>query len=110
MDTTKAEPKLGTDAPTLADDSRIVADRARVAGSKSSAPAEIRDHELIRRIGQGSYGEVWLARNVMGTYRAVKIVYRAAFENAGHSRASSIAFKNSRRSPDRTTGSSISSR
>jgi hypothetical protein len=33
---------------------------------------------LIRRIGQGSYGEVWLARNVMGTYRAVKIVYRAA--------------------------------
>jgi hypothetical protein len=41
---------------------------------------EIRDHELIRCIGPGSYGEVWLARNVMGTYRAVKIVYRAAFE------------------------------
>jgi WD40 repeat protein len=33
-------------------------------------------------IGRGSYGEVWLARNAMGTYRAVKIVYRASFEHA----------------------------
>jgi WD40 repeat protein len=39
------------------------------------------DHELIRCIGRGSYGEVWLAYNVMGTYRAVKIVYRSSFEN-----------------------------
>src|SRR5262249_54594868 len=43
---------------------------------------QVPDHELLTRIGQGSYGEVWLARNVMGTYRAVKIVYRAAFEHA----------------------------
>src|SRR5712691_10749345 len=49
---------------------------------ESSPPPGISDNELIRRIGQGSYGEVWLARNVMGTYRAVKIVYRAAFEHA----------------------------
>src|SRR5881396_1056934 len=82
MDTTKAEPKLATDSPTLAEDSRTVAEAASAVPNKSSAPAEIRDHELIRRIGQGSYGEVWLARNVMGTYRAVKIVYRAAFEHA----------------------------
>ena len=27
---------------------------------------QIPDHELLRRIGRGSYGEVWLARNVMG--------------------------------------------
>jgi eukaryotic-like serine/threonine-protein kinase len=39
------------------------------------------DHELIRRIGEGSYGEVWLARNVVGTYRAVKVVYRKTFEH-----------------------------
>src|SRR5438876_8496744 len=44
-------------------------------------PPQIPDHELLRRIGLGSYGEVWLARNVMGTYRAVKVVYRAHFEN-----------------------------
>src|SRR5207248_1115141 len=41
----------------------------------------ITDHELLHKIGQGSYGEVWLARNVMGTLRAVKIVYRASFDS-----------------------------
>src|SRR6266542_3620242 len=39
------------------------------------------DHELIKRIGAGSYGEVWLARNVVGTYRAAKVVYRKTFEH-----------------------------
>ncbi len=37
------------------------------------------DHELLRCIGRGAYGAVWLARNVMGTYRAVKIVHREDF-------------------------------
>src|SRR5262245_1768371 len=44
-------------------------------------PPEIPDYELIKCIGSGSYGEVWLARNVMGTCRAVKIVHRAAFKS-----------------------------
>jgi len=39
------------------------------------------DFELLRRIGYGSYGEVWLARNILGTYRAVKIVERKAFRD-----------------------------
>src|SRR5512142_2007770 len=39
------------------------------------------DHELLRCIGRGAYGAVWLARNVMGTFRAVKIVHRATFES-----------------------------
>src|SRR5438477_2782921 len=39
----------------------------------------IADHELLRCIGSGSYGEVWLARSVMGAYRAVKIIYRKTF-------------------------------
>src|SRR6266566_8499717 len=41
----------------------------------------IPDHELLRRIGGGSYGEVWLARNVLGDYRAVKVIYRDNFEH-----------------------------
>jgi TolB-like protein/cytochrome c-type biogenesis protein CcmH/NrfG len=41
----------------------------------------IPDLELLRCIGQRSYGEVWLARNVLATYRAVKIVSRKAFRD-----------------------------
>lgn len=46
-----------------------------------AATLEIPDHELLRRVGQGSYGEVWLARNVMGTFRAVKIIRRVTFDH-----------------------------
>jgi eukaryotic-like serine/threonine-protein kinase len=45
-----------------------------------AVPPVVPDHELIRVIGGGSSGEVWLARNILGTYRAVKIVYARAFE------------------------------
>jgi serine/threonine protein kinase len=40
----------------------------------------IPDYTLIRRIGSGAYGEVWLAQSVTGAYRAVKIVWREDFE------------------------------
>lgn len=38
------------------------------------------DHELIRLIGSGSSGQVWLARNALGSYRAVKIVQEQMFQ------------------------------
>jgi len=45
-------------------------------------PPDIADHTLLRPIGRGAYGEVWLARNLMGTRRAVKVVWRRQFESA----------------------------
>src|SRR5206468_9614699 len=39
---------------------------------------------LLPLIGRGSYGEVWLARNAIGTMRAVKIVHRQSVERAEH--------------------------
>lgn len=42
-------------------------------------PPSVPDYELLRCIGRGSYGDVWLARNVLGDLRAVKFVYRDRF-------------------------------
>lgn len=49
--------------------------------NRSRIPPVIPDHELLKKIGRGSYGEVWLARSVTGQHRAVKLVYRDAFDN-----------------------------
>ncbi len=51
------------------------------AGAGDVPPIPIPDHTLIRRVGKGSYGEVWLARNVLGVYRAVKIIHRGSFDD-----------------------------
>jgi serine/threonine protein kinase len=45
-------------------------------GQPAPTRVPIPDHTLLRQIGAGAYGEVWLARNVMGSYRGVTIVYR----------------------------------
>jgi hypothetical protein len=46
-----------------------------------AAQPQIPDHQLLRCIGSGSYGDVWLAKSVMGTFRAVKVAYRQRFED-----------------------------
>ena len=50
------------------------------AGTGVTIPV-IPDYELLRVIGRGSYGEIWLARGLTGALRAVKIVYRKTFES-----------------------------
>src|ERR1022692_4272892 len=46
--------------------------------TKPSVP----DYELLRRIGRGAYGDVWLARSkATGALRAAKIVWRHTFED-----------------------------
>lgn len=41
----------------------------------------IPDHEVLRVIGRGAYGEIWLARGLTGALRAVKVVHRSTFES-----------------------------
>jgi eukaryotic-like serine/threonine-protein kinase len=48
--------------------------------AKPAAPPAIPEHDLLRLIGEGSSGQVWLARNALGTYRAVKIVQKYALQ------------------------------
>src|SRR5437870_3530788 len=54
---------------------------AREALTHRPTPPSVPDHKLLRCIGRGSYGEVWLVRNVLGDFRAVKVVYRKNFEH-----------------------------
>jgi TolB-like protein/Tfp pilus assembly protein PilF len=64
--------------------SRVIPDPATEHMSAEQPVAEapqIPDLELLRCIGRGAYGEVWLARNILGTYRAVKIIRRSAFRD-----------------------------
>src|SRR3954452_20311686 len=39
------------------------------------------NHELVRVIGRGAYGEIWMARSLTGALRAVKIVDQRTFES-----------------------------
>src|SRR6266568_6623160 len=58
-------------------ENRSMADLAK-SDDLQHLPA-VPDHKMLRRIGGGSYGEVWLARNVVGTCRAIKVVFRKRF-------------------------------
>jgi serine/threonine protein kinase len=52
---------------------------AKLVHNENPQRPQVPDYELSRRIGVGAYGEVWLARNVFGEYRAIKMVWRHSF-------------------------------
>ncbi len=52
------------------------------AGNVAASTPSIPDYELVRVVGRGSYGDVWLARSVTGAWRAIKVVWRERFTNA----------------------------
>jgi len=51
------------------------------ADASEGAPPRpvVAEHQLLRLIGSGSGGEVWLAQNAIGVYRAVKVIFRGSF-------------------------------
>jgi CHASE2 domain-containing sensor protein len=63
-----AESSVSDDVPT----------RVEPPDRVQSLPS-IPDHSLLRCVGKGSYGQVWLARNVIGMHHAVKIVHQNEF-------------------------------
>jgi serine/threonine protein kinase len=54
---------------------------ALIPNEVSAKVPVIPDHEVLRVVGRGAYGEIWLARAVTSALRAVKIVYRSTFES-----------------------------
>lgn len=82
-ESTEAQPAFQKLRETMAPDSPV-REALPMEGDQKAIPdgPAIPDHELIRCIGKGGYGEVWLARNVLGSYHAVKILYRLKFKDS----------------------------
>src|SRR5438445_1750085 len=74
-------PDSGASVPPAKSDASLHT-RSDISPDRRDACPDILDHQLLKKIGDGSYGEVWLARSAVGTLRAVKIVWRKTFWHA----------------------------
>ena len=54
---------------------------ATTSNDRDDPPPRVAGYRVLRRIGAGSYGEVWLARDRENRFCALKIIRRSAFEN-----------------------------
>ncbi len=71
---------IGISQPTPSpSDASALAPGALPVGGNSPPP--IPNHRMLRRIGSGAYGEVWMAEDEIGSYHAVKVVFRNAFDS-----------------------------
>jgi serine/threonine protein kinase len=62
-------------------DDEIAKDAVPSSGAAPPRLPVIPDHELLKCIGEGSYGQIWLVRNILGSYRAAKVVFRDKFKS-----------------------------
>ncbi len=60
----------------------VTADDHLKATEVPAGRPEIPDQTLIRCIGEGAYGQVWIARNTIGLHHAIKVIYRSRFGTA----------------------------
>jgi serine/threonine protein kinase len=58
----------------------MIGDRSKSGPVLPGVPL-IAEHALVSPIASGAYGQVWLARSALGTYRAIKLVHRANFDH-----------------------------
>jgi serine/threonine protein kinase len=82
----EAEEGWGSEADTASARMPVIVGRREVVRAGEAQAVSHRDdlvipdYTLLKRIGSGAYGEVWLAQSVTGALRAVKIVWREDFE------------------------------
>jgi serine/threonine protein kinase len=71
----------GRRQPSLneADEPNALSNALEAPAPASNAPPPIPNHQLLTRIGHGAYGEVWLARDEIGAFHAVKLIFKGTF-------------------------------
>jgi serine/threonine protein kinase len=62
-----------------ADEANVLPVALEAQAPISNAPPPIPNHQLLSQIGHGAYGEVWLARDEIGVFHAVKLVFKGTF-------------------------------